>query len=187
MSSFSGPANGLQQWSGPTHVTRNPTPAPGVAPCPTRALRLARAPGLPPPRFPLQRPKVPGSAALCSSGLRANWACSLSAPVFQACVCPVSWCRALSFPVAHLGGLTGLSSPLTFAASEHSVPRGRMAPGARACDLPEALPKDARGSQGQCRRRGRFEQGPGAGREPFGGPDVPRLALMRNADLDLLF
>lgn len=92
ISSFSGPENGLQQCSGPTHVTRNPTPAPQwsslLLPGPPRR---ACAPGLPPPPLPALAARgclglQPCAPLVC----KPTWPCSPSTAVAQACVCPVS-------------------------------------------------------------------------------------------------
>lgn len=153
MSSFSGPANGLQQWSGPTHVTRNPTPAPRCGSLSHPGPETGSGPRAPASRLPAPAaPRCLGLQPCAPLVCEPAWPCSLSAPISQACVCPVSWSHALSFPVAYLGGLTGLSSSLTFATSEHCVLSGHMAPRIQGLRSPRGLcPRTlvaARGSAG---------------------------------------
>lgn len=65
-------------------------------------------------------------------------------------------------------------------------------PGARACDLPSSSckprPKKAHVIQAGCRVSGAdLNRGRGVGREIFSGPNPPRIALLTNSDMDLVF
>lgn len=180
-------------WAHPCHSEPNPS-TPVELPPPARAPETGlctRAPAS--PASCSSGPRVPGFAALCSSGLQTHLALlalysrrpglCLSCVLISCAVIPccLSWWSRCAVQLLDLCHERTLGPEWA---------RGPQEPGpaiSRVPALPQASAQDARGSQGQCRVRGGLEQGPGVGRELFRELDPPRLALMRNADLDLLF
>lgn len=133
-------------------------------------------------------PEVPASAALCSSDLCTNPAlpCSLGPAFSQPVSCPVPWphlpvSSLLIVLVASPGCPASESLPWvnTVQSGQEPEPGGSLV-----LALQQGWPQDSSRQQGKWAGLTRVQ---GMERETFSRPNPPRIALMRNSDLDPFF